>query len=106
LTPEQEKSRTDLQNQKVYVQAVKDLLDSKCNASRYLVQVAYQTNLQADNWIYGGKTKEDLRREVIDRSQNNPAVVNCPLDHPFKADRCCIDCPKERPIFNLATSNC
>lgn len=60
-----------------------------------------QTNLDVDNWIYGGISDEEYKREMFDKIIKAKNIVKCNGYFPFYNGEKCISCPDEKPYFSL-----
>lgn len=71
------------------------------DVSRY----TFQTNIKANNWIYGGLTRSELRLRYFSWSASRN-VINCPLSTPFFNGKGCINCEGEYPYWDMAKERC
>jgi hypothetical protein len=65
----------------------------------------YQTNIKANNWIYGGLTQSQLRLRYFSKSASLN-VTNCPLETPFFNGEKCINCAGAFPFWDMAKEKC
>lgn len=70
-----------------------------------LSRSAFQTNMKASNWIYGGLTPSELRLRYFSRSASRN-ITNCPLATPFFDGKNCINCEGEFPFWDMAKERC
>lgn len=99
------KIKSEVRRQLQYIKTLEETLNAPCCGSYKfkargteqatgLADVsrnAYQTNMKASNWIYGGLTPSELRLRYFSRSASLN-VTNCPLSTPFFDGQKCINC--------------
>jgi hypothetical protein len=96
----------DLNAQLFFIDTIEQVLDSKCKKQAILTPTIWQTNLNSRNWILGDQTLDDVVDEYFKRSIKYENITNCPVDFPFFNGTHCIDCPHQKPLFNLYTMKC
>lgn len=53
-----------------------------------------QTNLDVDNWIYGGISPNDYKKEVFEQIIQANNIVKCNSFFPFFNGENCVECPE------------
>lgn len=101
--------KREIEQQKNYLQIMKDTLDSKCCT---VYDTVYLENLNSANWMYGNQDPEEYRQSVdalkAEYENNKTLVRTCPISQPFpSADfTSCTNCDDTNLIFNLETRTC
>jgi len=96
----------DLNNQLFYIDASQRALREKCGRRTILSATIWQTNLNAQNWILGDQTLDDVIEEYYQRSITYDNITNCDISTPFFSQGKCINCPSKLPIFDLYNGRC
>lgn len=96
----------DLNSQLYFVDNMVTILRSRCTQRAILSPTVWQTNLNAQNWILGEQTLDDVIEEYYQRAITYDNITNCDIKTPFFSNGKCINCPKAQPVFNLYTSRC
>ena len=65
-----------------------------------------QSNLNVDNWIYGGLSEQDLKKSVFEQMTQNFNILKCNLDTPFFNGEKCIACSGSTKYFNVNNKQC
>lgn len=63
------------------------------------------SNLDSDNWIYGGSSPEEYKKLVFDQIISAKNIVKCNLFFPFFNGSNCVECPDQQ-FFNLSEKKC
>lgn len=96
----------DLTNQLYYIDISQAALRAKCGQKSILSATIWQTNLNAQNWILGDQTLDDVIEEYYQRSISYDNITNCDLKTPFWSEGKCINCEPKLPIFDLYRGRC
>lgn len=101
--------KNEVNQQKNYLQIMKDTLDSKCCK---IYQEVYVENLGAPNWMYGNQTEKqyqaNLEQELSQFDKDNTLIKTCPLSQPFPSNNFsqCTSCSDSSLHYNLQTRQC
>jgi hypothetical protein len=96
----------DLNNQLFYIDSSQAALREKCGRKSIISATIWQTNLNAQNWILGDQTLDDVIEEYYQRSITYDNITNCDIKTPFFSEGKCINCEPKLPIFDLYRGRC
>lgn len=65
-----------------------------------------QSNLDEDNWIYGGMTPTEYKKAVFEEITKVDNIVKCNSFFPYFNGKNCIQCPEDAKYFNLKEKKC
>ncbi len=83
----------DLRDQLFFIDTIESVLDSSCKREAILTPTIWQTNLNAQNWILGDQTLDDIVEDYYTRSIKYDNITNCDISSPFYNGTHCINCP-------------
>jgi hypothetical protein len=88
----------DLNAQLYFIDNMQAILRAKCDRRAILSPTIWQTNLNAQNWILGDQTLDDVIEEYYQRSISYNNITNCDIKTPFFSRGNCINCSPRLPI--------
>jgi hypothetical protein len=96
----------DLNAQLYFIDNMQAIMRAKCDRRAILSATIWQTNLNAQNWILGDQTLDDVIEEYYQRSITYNNITNCDIKTPFFSNGRCTNCSSKLPIFDLYRGKC